>query len=79
VNLLVSSIWQKKFGELIDSAKRLVEIWMLLVWRITDDSPNLPNFLPAKFSRYTVKEKQKEVKSNNTSFTRFKRSGKEAG
>ena len=25
-----------------------------LVWRIADDSPNLPNFLPAKFSRYTI-------------------------
>ena len=29
-------------------------IWMVLVWRIADDSPNLPNFLPAKPSRYMV-------------------------
>ena len=27
---------------------------MVLVWRITDNSPNLPNFLPAKLSCYTV-------------------------
>ena len=27
---------------------------MVLVWQITDDSPNLPNFLPAKLSCYTV-------------------------
>ena len=27
---------------------------MVLVWRITDNSPNSPNFLPAKLSRYTV-------------------------
>ena len=27
---------------------------MVLVWRITDNSPNLPNFPPAKLSRYTV-------------------------
>jgi len=27
---------------------------MVLVWRITDDSPKSPNFLPAKLSRYTV-------------------------
>jgi len=27
---------------------------MVLVWRITDDSPNSSNFLPAKLSRYTV-------------------------
>ena len=27
---------------------------MVLVWRIKDDSPNLPNFLPAKLSCYTV-------------------------
>ena len=27
---------------------------MALVWRITDDLPNSPNFLPAKLSHYTV-------------------------
>ena len=27
---------------------------MVLVWRITDDSPNSPNFLPPKLSRYMV-------------------------
>ena len=27
---------------------------MVLVWRITDDSPNSPNFPSAKLSRYTV-------------------------
>ena len=29
-------------------------IWMVLVWRIADDLPNLPNFLPTKLSRYMV-------------------------
>jgi len=27
---------------------------MVLVWRIKDDSPNLPNFISAKLSCYTV-------------------------
>ena len=27
---------------------------MVLVWQIADGSPNSPNFLPAKLSRYTV-------------------------
>ena len=27
---------------------------MVLVWRITDDLPNSPNFCPTKLSRYTV-------------------------
>ena len=27
---------------------------MVLVWQISDDSPNLPNFLPTKLSCYTV-------------------------
>ena len=27
---------------------------MVLVWRIAGDSPNSPNFLPTKLSRYTV-------------------------
>ena len=30
---------------------------MILVWRITDDLPNSPNFSPAKLSRYTVYQK----------------------
>jgi len=32
----------------------VIEIWMVLVWQIEDDLPNLPNFLPTKLSRYTV-------------------------
>ena len=48
---------RKKFGESIDQPKgyslKLLK-WMVLVWRITDDSPTSPNFLPAKLSRYTV-------------------------
>jgi len=28
---------------------------MVLVWRIKDDSPNLPKFLPAKLCHYTVR------------------------
>ena len=34
-----------------------VLLWMVLVWQIADDSPdlpNLPNFPPTKLSRYTV-------------------------
>jgi len=27
---------------------------MVLIWRIKDDLPNLPNFLPAKLSCYMV-------------------------
>jgi len=27
---------------------------MVLVWQIKNDLPNLPNFLPAKLSCYTV-------------------------
>ena len=30
---------------------------MVLVWRITDDLPNSPNFPPTKLSRYTVLRK----------------------
>ena len=48
---------EEKFGEWIDSAIRLIIIsknWMVLVWRITDDSPNSLNFFPTKLSRYTV-------------------------
>ena len=52
-NLLFLSVWQEKFGEKIDKAIRLqlYVIWMVLVLRIADD---LPNFLPAKLSRYTI-------------------------
>ena len=42
---------------------------MVLVWRITDDSPNSPNFLPAKISHYVVL-----VKSQGYS-NQFDRSG----
>ena len=61
------NIWQsysfkvfgrKKFGEWIDRPKDYLLkllIWMILVWRITDDSPNSPpNFLPAKLSCYMI-------------------------
>ena len=56
-NLLFSNIWQKKVWQMNRSAKELLIVTtnlMALVWRITDDSPNLPNFLSAKLSRYTV-------------------------
>ena len=39
------------------SAKWLLIVtttWMVLVWRIADDLPSSPNFLPAKFSHYMV-------------------------
>ena len=36
------------------SAKGLSMVTTNLVWRIADDLPNSPNFLPAKLSRYTV-------------------------
>ena len=36
---LAKNVWQFK-----RSAKRLLLIWMSLAWRITDDSPNSPNF-----------------------------------
>ena len=48
------SICEKKFGKLIDRPKGYqlqVLVWMVLVWQITDDSPN---FLPAKLFCYTV-------------------------
>ena len=36
----------KKLWQINRSANRLVLLWMVLVWQITDDSPNfpLPNF-----------------------------------
>ena len=36
------------------SAKGLLIVTTTLVGHIVDDSPNLPNFLPAKFSWYAV-------------------------
>ena len=32
----------------------IIIIWMVLVWQIADDSPNLPNFSPTKHSQYMV-------------------------
>ena len=46
-----------KFGEWIDFGHKvllLAKIWLVKVWRITDYSPNSPNFPAAKHSRYTV-------------------------
>ena len=42
VNLLFSSIWQKKLGKLDISQKVIYCNWMVLVRQITDDSPNFP-------------------------------------
>jgi len=39
---------------------------MVLVWQITDDSPNSPNFLPAKLSRYTVYGDDDEHKGSSS-------------
>ena len=36
------------------SAKGILIETTVLVWRIAGNSPNSPNFLPAKLSRYTV-------------------------
>ena len=50
-------IGEIKFGEWIDFGHKvllLAKIWLVKVWRITDDSPNLPNFPAAKHSSYTV-------------------------
>ena len=46
VNLLFSSIWQKKVWQMNRSAKGLLIVTTNLAWRIADDSPNSPN-LPA--------------------------------
>ena len=46
---LAEKVWQMN-----RSAKELLIVTNNLVWRIADDSPNLPNFLPAKLSCYMV-------------------------
>ena len=46
-----------KFGESIYFGHKVLlpaKIWLVKVWRITHDSPNLPNFPAAKHSCYTV-------------------------
>ena len=54
-NRLFSSIWRKKIWRINRSTNRLsIVCTNLLVWRITDDSPNSPNFSPSKLSHYTV-------------------------
>ena len=55
-NWLFSSIWRKKDWWINRSANRLLIVSTNLVWQITDDLPNLPNFPPAKLFRYTVYE-----------------------
>jgi len=48
----VEKVW--RMNRFSQKVLLLVEIWMVLVWQIKDDSPNSPNFLPAKLSYYTV-------------------------
>ena len=61
VNAPFLSIWRKKVRLMNSSANRLSIVTTNLDgfslanhWRIGDDSPNSPNFLPAKLSHYTV-------------------------
>ena len=57
VNWLFSYFWRRKVWGINRSANRLliiILIWMVLVLWIMDDSPNLPNFPPAKLSCYMV-------------------------
>ena len=57
MNLFFLSIWRKKVWQMNRSAKGLLMVttnldgFSLMNCR---NSPNLPNFLPAKLSRYTV-------------------------
>ena len=53
----ITELKEIKFGEWIDFGHKvllLAKIWLVKVWRITDDSPNLSNFPADKHSRYTV-------------------------
>ena len=43
----VQAFGEKKFGELTDQPINYLLTWMILVWQITDDLPNSPNFSPA--------------------------------
>ena len=66
VNGLFSNIWRKKVWRINRSANRLlIVITGFIVWWITDDSPNSPNFPPAKLSCYTVRIKQMCWRQNN--------------
>ena len=49
----VQAFGEKKFGELTDQPINYLLTWMILVWQITDDLPNSPNFSPAIFSLYS--------------------------
>ena len=56
MNLLFPSVWREKVWQMNKSAERLLivtTLWMAIVWRITGDLPNSPNFLPAKLSCQT--------------------------
>jgi len=57
VNLLILNISWKKVWQINRFSQKviiIVEIWMILVWRIKDNSPILPNFIPAKLSHYMI-------------------------
>ena len=43
-----------KFSEWIDFGHWDTKIWLVKVWQITDDLPNLTNFSAAKHSHYTI-------------------------
>ena len=48
-----------KFGEWIDFGHNVLlsaKIWLVKVWRITDGSPNLPNFPCSPGSYYIVRK-----------------------
>jgi len=49
---LAKKVWQmNRFSQMVIIGSRNLDG---LVWQIKDDSPNLPNFLPAKLFHYTV-------------------------